>query len=149
LVLSTLHTNDAPTAVTRLIEMGVESFLVKSSLLGVLAQRLVRLNCPHCLEQEPVDASVRTFLGVSIEGTFYHGRGCEHCDQTGFKGRMAVYELLTMTPPMRELIRRDTPVDDIRRQAVADGMRPLTEGALQVARGRRISLAEVYRVRLQ
>ncbi len=149
LVLSTLHTNDAPTAVTRLIEMGVESFLVKSSLLGVLAQRLVRLNCPHCLEQEPIDASVRKFLGVSIEETFYHGRGCEHCDQTGFKGRMAVYELLTMTPPMRELIRRDTPVDDIRRQAVADGMRPLTEGALQVARGRRISLAEVYRVRLQ
>ncbi|MFP5505500.1 MAG: GspE/PulE family protein, partial [Gammaproteobacteria bacterium] len=149
LVLSTLHTNDAPTAVTRLIEMGVESFLVKSSLLGVLAQRLVRLNCPHCIEKEPVDETMRKFLGVPIEESFYHGAGCDACNQTGFKGRMAVYELLTMTPRMHDLIRHDTPVDDIRRQAIVDGMRPLTEGALAVARERRISLAEVYRVRLQ
>mgnify|MGYP001065216226 CR=1 FL=1 len=129
--------------------MGVESFLVKSSLLGVLAQRLVRLNCPHCIEKEPVDESVRKFLGVPIEESFYHGAGCDFCDQTGFKGRMAVYELLTMTPQLRDLLHRDTSVDAIRHQAIADGMRPLTEGALQVARDRRISLAEVYRVRLQ
>jgi type IV pilus assembly protein PilB len=149
LVLSTLHTNDAPTAVTRLIEMGVESFLVKSSLLGVLAQRLVRLNCPHCIQKEPVDETVRKFLGVPITEYFYHGAGCDACNQTGFKGRMAVYELLIITPQLRDLLHRDTPVDAIRRQAIADGMRPLTEGALQVARERRISLAEVYRVRLQ
>lgn len=149
LVLSTLHTNDAPTAITRLIEIGVESYLVKSSVLGVLAQRLVRLNCRHCMEPEPVDERVRKFLDVPHEEKFFRGRGCEHCDQTGFKGRMAVYELLVLTPQMRDLIGENTPVEMIRRQAIHDGMRPLTEGALVLARKQRISLAEVYRVRLQ
>ncbi|MFN2309308.1 MAG: type II secretion system protein GspE, partial [Gammaproteobacteria bacterium] len=133
--------NDAPTAVTRLVEMGVEAFLVKSSLLGILAQRLVRLNCPHCIEEEPVDSVVRGFLGVPLDERFYHGAGCDACNQTGFKGRVAVYELLIMTAALRELLRPDTPVDEIRRQAIADGMRPLTEGALAVARERRIALA--------
>ncbi|RRQ21659.1 hypothetical protein D6C00_06660 [Thiohalobacter thiocyanaticus] len=81
MVLSTLHTNDAPTTVMRLIEMGVESFLVKSSLLGVLAQRLVRINCPHCIEPEPVDATMRRFLGVAEDEVFHHGAGCETCNQ--------------------------------------------------------------------
>ncbi|MGF1644010.1 MAG: GspE/PulE family protein [Thiotrichales bacterium] len=149
LVLSTLHTNDAPTAITRLIEMGVESFLVRSSVLGALAQRLVRLNCPHCLEPEPSDPMQRKFLGVSTDEVFYHGRGCDECNDTGFKGRRAVYELLIMTPTLRDMISDDTPADHIRRAALTAGMQPLTGNALALARERRISLAEVYRVRLE
>ncbi len=149
LVLSTLHTNDAPTAITRLIEMGVESFLVKSSVLGVLAQRLVRLNCTHCLEQEPLDKNERKFLGVPEDEVFYHGKGCEKCNNTGFKGRKAVYELLVMTPAMREIIRVDIPVDEIRDKGLKEGMVPLTQNALALARAKLISLAEVYRVRLE
>ncbi|WJW75321.1 GspE/PulE family protein [Thiohalobacter sp. IOR34] len=149
LVLSTLHTNDAPTTITRLLEMGVESFLVKSSLLGVLAQRLVRLNCPACIEVEPVDAAVRKFLGVPEDEVFYHGRGCDACHGTGFQGRMAVYELLIVTPAMRDIITPEVELGAIRRQAIADGMVPLTAHALQLARESRISLVEVYRVRLE
>lgn len=149
LVLSTLHTNDAPTAITRLIEMGVESFLVKSSVLGVLAQRLVRLNCPACREVEPVDSTMRQFLALAEDEVFYHGRGCEQCNNTGFKGRKAVYELLIMTPALRDIIKADTPVDEIRRQALEEGMVPLTQNALALAREKQISLAEVYRVRLE
>ena len=149
LVLSTLHTNDAPTAVTRLIEMGVPAFLVKSSVLGVLAQRLVRLNCPHCVEPESIDPSVRGFLGVGEDEVFHRGRGCDACNQTGFHGRMAVYELLRITPAMRDLITHDTGVDAIRQQAIRDGMVPLTHNALRLAREQKISLAEVYRVRLE
>ena len=149
LVLSTLHTNDAPTTVMRLIEMGVEPFLVKSSLLGVLAQRLVRINCPQCIEQEPVDATMRRFLGVGEEEVFHHGAGCEACNHTGFHGRMAVYELLVMTPELREMLRPDVSADEVRTQARAQGMVALTENALKLAREGRISLAEVYRVRLE
>ena len=149
LVLSTLHTNDAPTTVMRLIEMGVESFLVKSSLLGVLAQRLVRINCPHCIEPEPVDTTMRRFLDVGEDEIFHHGAGCEACNHTGFHGRMAVYELLVMTPALREILRPDVAADEVREYARAEGMVALTENALKLARDGRISLAEVYRVRLE
>ncbi|WP_297527342.1 GspE/PulE family protein [Thiohalobacter sp.] len=149
LVLSTLHTNDAPTTVTRLIEMGVAAFLVKSSLLGVLAQRLVRLNCPHCIELEPVDTSVRRCLGVGEDEVFHRGQGCEACNHTGFHGRMAVYELLRVTPAMRDIITADVSADAIRQQAMRDGMVPLTQNALRLAREQKTSLAEVYRVRLE
>ncbi|HSH83865.1 MAG TPA: GspE/PulE family protein [Guyparkeria sp.] len=149
LVLSTLHTNDAPTTVMRLIEMGVESFLVKSSLLGVLAQRLVRINCPRCIEEEPVDATMRRFLGVGEDEVFHHGAGCEACNHTGFHGRMAVYELLVMTPELRQILRPDVSADEVRERARVGGMAALTENALKLAREGRISLSEVYRVRLE
>ena len=149
LVLSTLHTNDAPTTVTRLIEMGVESFLVKSSLLGVLAQRLVRLNCPHCKATEPVDALMRKALGVPAKEKFLHSTGCPECNQTGFHGRKAVYELLLLTPALRALLSPTVAADTIREQAVRDGMVPLTTNAIELARSGAISLAEAYRVRLE
>ncbi|MGF1546048.1 MAG: GspE/PulE family protein [Thiotrichales bacterium] len=149
LVLSTLHTNDAPTAVTRLIEMGVDAFLVRASVLGALAQRLVRLNCPHCLAEEPVDPMQRALLAVPLEEVFYRGAGCDECNGTGFKGRRAVLELLVMTPALRDIIAADTPSDRIRRAALDGGMQPLTQNALALARERKISLAEVYRVRLE
>lgn len=148
LVLSTLHTNDAATSVTRLIEIGVEPYLVNSALIGVLAQRLVRKNCPHCKTAEPVDSDVRRVLGVSDDEVFYRGTGCDHCHHTGVKGRLAVYELLEVTPTLRKLIGQDVAADIIQKQAISEGMTPLTENALKVAREGKIPLSEVYRVRL-
>ncbi|WP_097459124.1 GspE/PulE family protein [Mangrovitalea sediminis] len=148
LVLSTLHTNDAATSVTRLIEIGVEPYLVNSALIGVLAQRLVRRTCPECKAPEPTDPEMCRILGVPEDETFFHGLGCDHCNGTGISGRMAVYELLEVTPELRKLIGQDVAADVIEQQAVRDGMTRLTDSALKLARDGHISLAEVYRVRL-
>jgi type IV pilus assembly protein PilB len=148
LVLSTLHTNDAAGAVTRLLEMEVEPYLLNSCLLGVLAQRLVKRNCQNCLQIEPVDHLVRQSLNLSLDEVFYHSTGCEQCNNTGIKGRLAVYELLRMTDELRSLIKTDVATAVIHDCAVESGMVPLTENALERARNREISLAEVYRVRL-
>jgi type IV pilus assembly protein PilB len=148
LVLSTLHTNSAAVTVSRLLEMGVEPYLINDTLLGVLAQRLVRVNCPHCIEAEQVAPEVYEALGVTSQEQFYRGRGCEQCNNTGYKGRMAVYELLQMTPAIRSHVLRGVSADVLHSQAVADGMLPLTQNALDAAREKKTSLAEVYRVRL-
>ncbi|MBI1194458.1 MAG: type II secretion system protein GspE [Gammaproteobacteria bacterium] len=148
LVLSTLHTNDAAGAITRLLEMGVESFFLKATLLGILAQRLVRRNCPYCSQEEIIDPKIRKILGVADNEVFFKGAGCDHCEQTGYSGRMAVYELLSVTPSVRALILADASVEDIRALAVKEGMLPLTDNALMHARQRTTSLSEVYRVRL-
>ncbi|MDX1724991.1 MAG: GspE/PulE family protein [Pseudomonas sp.] len=149
LVLSTLHTNSAATTVTRLLEIGVAPYLLNASLLGVLAQRLVRRNCPQCLEEEQVPDYVRTALGLDAQETFYVGRGCSHCHGKGFAGRVAAYELLEVTPALRALIQPAVAAQAIEAQAIADGMRPLTQSALALARDKLIALAEVYRVRLE
>jgi type IV pilus assembly protein PilB len=149
LVLSTLHTNDAAGAVTRLLEMGVEPALLNATLLAILAQRLVRRNCPHCIQEESPEPLERKMLGVTEDEVFYKGVGCEHCNNTGYLGRLAVYELLTLTPALREQIAKGEPVDVLRAQAIKDGMVPLTQNALIQARQRKTSLAEVYRVRLE
>jgi type IV pilus assembly protein PilB len=148
LVLSTLHTNDASGAVTRLLEMGIESYLLTGCLLGVLAQRLVRRNCHHCLAIEPVEPLVREALQVSADELFYRSTGCEHCNQTGVSGRMAVYELLEINEKIRSCINPTVTAMEIHERAVESGMLSLTENALQRARAKEISLAEVYRVRL-
>lgn len=148
LVLSTLHTNDAAGAVTRLLEMGIESYLLNGCLLGVLAQRLVKKNCPHCLQKEPVDTLMRKTLGVSEDEVFYRSIGCEHCNNTGVTGRIAVYELLEMTDAIRKKVHAAITSVEITELAIADGMVALTENALARARAKDISLAEVYRVRL-
>lgn len=149
LVLSTLHTNSAATTVTRLLEIGIAPYLLNASLLGVLAQRLVRRNCPHCLEAEQVPEHVRHAFGLSADEVFYAGSGCEHCHGKGFAGRIAAYELLEVTPALRALIQPSVAAQAIEQQAIADGMRPLTQSALALARDRLISLGEVYRVRLE
>ncbi|MFN3586299.1 MAG: GspE/PulE family protein, partial [Moraxellaceae bacterium] len=148
LVLSTLHTNDAASSVTRLFDIGIEPYLLRSVLNGVLAQRLMRRNCPHCKEEEVVDMEIRTELGVSAGDTFWRGRGCEHCHHTGINGRMAVYELLEATPALQQLMTHNVSAAQIEAQALADGMQPLTQRALQAAREGLISLQEVYRIRL-
>jgi type IV pilus assembly protein PilB len=148
LVLSTLHTNNAAAAVTRLLEMGIEAYLLNGSLLGVLAQRLVRKNCPHCLQPEPVDKLVRKSLSISEQEKFYKSVGCDHCNETGVAGRVAVYELLQLTENVRKKVHEDISADEIHQLALEEGMVPLTENALTRARAKEISLAEVYRVRL-
>lgn len=148
LVLSTLHTNSASTTLTRMLEIGIEPYLVNAALLGVLAQRLVRRNCSFCKEPETVAAEVRSLLGVSNDEVFYKGRGCEHCHHTGVSGRVAVYELLTVSASLRELIKPGVSAQALEKQAISDGMTPLTQHALTLARQGVIPLLEVYAVRL-
>ncbi len=122
LVLSTIHTNDAPSATTRLVDMGVEPFLISSSVLGVLAQRLARTICSHCKEAytPPVEALHR--LGLRPEEgeeiVFYRVRGCDRCKGSGYKGRLGIFELMPMSEPIRELVLKGSSANQIREQAV-------------------------------
>ncbi len=141
LVFSTLHTNDAPSAITRLMELGVPAYLINATMLGVLAQRLVRTLCKQCrvpddgASREALDATVKPW---KINGGFkpYRPVGCVDCRMTGFMGRMGLYELLTVSDGFKEKLVQAPSIDALRRQAVADGMRPLRlAGALRVAEG--------------
>ncbi len=134
LVFSTLHTNDAPTAVGRMIEMGVEPFLVASSVIGVLAQRLVRVICAECKEAytPPVEAFRRLNLSMDLESiTFYRGRGCERCRQSGYKGRIGVFEMMVMNDHIRELVLKKAPAHRIRDEALDGGMTTLRQDGMQ------------------
>lgn len=148
LVLSTLHTNSASLTIARLLEIGIPTYLVNSSVIGVLAQRLSRKNCNNCLKPEVISPAVRQLLEVPEDEVFYVGEGCEQCHFTGVKGRVAVYELLTMTEGMKLRIQDGDSSVDMEKQAIKDGMVPLTQHALSLARNKVISLAEVYRLRL-
>ncbi|CBL45792.1 Type II secretory pathway protein [gamma proteobacterium HdN1] len=149
LVLSTLHTNSAGATIARLLEIGVAPYLVSSVLLGVLAQRLTRKICKHCKTPQDVDVEVRELMGVAPEEVFYAGKGCDQCYGTGVKGRMAVYELMTLSRGIRDAISKHASADEVYEVAVREGMTPLTQNALQAARAGKISLMEAYRVRLQ
>ncbi|WP_411879432.1 GspE/PulE family protein [Polaromonas sp. YR568] len=141
LVFSTLHTNDAPSAVSRLMELGVPSYLINATLLGVLAQRLVRTLCSSCRVPDE-NASRETLAELvkpwQISGGYrpYKPVGCVDCRMTGFRGRMGLYELLTVTEGFKEKVSKEPNIDALRRQAVSEGMRPLRlGGALKVAEG--------------
>jgi general secretion pathway protein E len=141
LVFSTLHTNDAPSAVSRLMELGVPPYLINATLLGVLAQRLMRTLCSNC--REPDENAQRETLAElvkpwQISGGYrpYKPVGCVDCRMTGFRGRMGLYELLTVTEGFKEKISNEPNIDALRRQAITEGMRPLRlAGALKVAEG--------------
>jgi general secretion pathway protein E len=151
LVLSTLHTNNACDAISRLVDLGVERFLVSSSVIGVMAQRLVRANCPHCAVEALPAADELAALGVSLplipQGCcFRRGTGCPQCRQTGFLGRTGVFEMLDANPEIRGLIVSGANAGDVSVRARALGMRTLREsGALKVAMGV-TTVAEVVRV---
>ena len=135
LVLSTLHTNDAPGAVTRLVDMGVEPFLISSTLLGILAQRLVRTVCRKCRTPfEPTESQLSQ-LNLSPhdigDKAFYYGRGCSNCNDTGYKGRKGIFELLVVTEPIRNLINERAPTVVIRQKSVELGMVTLREDGLR------------------
>nr|WP_315480894.1 ATPase, T2SS/T4P/T4SS family [uncultured Rhodoferax sp.] len=144
LVFSTLHTNDAPSAVTRLMELGIPPYLINATLLGVLAQRLVRTLCKQCKVRD--DEASREALGEmvkpwQINGGYkpYKPQGCVDCRMTGFMGRMGLYELLVVTEGFKSRVSADPSIDALRRQAVTDGMRPLRlAGALRVAEGQTV-----------
>jgi type II secretory ATPase GspE/PulE/Tfp pilus assembly ATPase PilB-like protein len=149
LVFSTLHTNDAAGAVTRLIDMGVEPFLLASSLEGILAQRLVRKVCPKCKEPYHPDENLLKNLGISAQAEppvqFYHGAGCEECSQTGMSGRIGIFELLRITNRLRELIATRPTTEQIAREAPADHISMVHDGIGKVMQGL-TTPEEVFRV---
>ncbi len=135
LVLSTIHTNDSAGAITRLIDMGCEPFLVAASLEGVLAQRLVRSICKDCKSPYEPNEAILSQLGVSAhelgDKQFSTGAGCSTCGQTGYRGRRGLYELLNITDPIRELITDRAPTVVIKQKAVELGMNTLREDGLR------------------
>jgi general secretion pathway protein E len=140
LVLSTLHTNDSPSAVTRLLDLGVPSYLIHSTVLGIMAQRLVRTLCPSCKTKEPIeqskwDALVGSF-NIPKPAHIYKAVGCLECRNTGFRGRSGIYEMLTITPALRKLITPETNLAKLTKLAQQEGMQPLIiNGAEKIAAG--------------
>lgn len=143
LVLSTLHTNDAPSAITRLLDLGVPAYLISSTLLGIMAQRLVRTLCPHCKKSAPITDEERVAWRSLVHpwkaaepAQVFHAVGCLECRMTGYSGRIGVYEILLNTPETRRMIKPGAEIPKIREQAFREGMRPLrVSGALKVAQG--------------
>ncbi len=140
LVFSTLHTNDAPSAITRLGDIGVPPFLIASSIIAIMAQRLVRVNCVKCKEPYSPDTREIKAAGIPDEAIakaqFMKGRGCSHCRQTGYRGRHGIFEMMRMTSVIRELTFAQAPTQEIRRKARGNGMRSLLEdGLMKVLKG--------------
>jgi type IV pilus assembly protein PilB len=149
LVLSTLHTNDAPSTVTRLRDMGVEPYLITATLEGVLAQRLVRRICPDCRTEYEPSKELLMELNLTPEQVqgkkFYYGRGCERCNNTGFKGRTGIFELLVMNDTIRDLVANNASTDAIRQAARKAGMKTLREAGLQALFSGITTIEEVVR----
>ncbi|MBN1943360.1 MAG: Flp pilus assembly complex ATPase component TadA [Phycisphaerae bacterium] len=151
LVFSTLHTNDAPSAITRLIDMGVKPFLVASSIQAIMAQRLVRKICPNCKDIDP-DPDPRTLklLGFTEEevanSTFFVGRGCNQCNGTGYHGRQGIFELLEMNTALRQLAFDRAPLSEIRKTAIAAGMKTLLEDGKRKIRNGITTTEELVRI---
>jgi type IV pilus assembly protein PilB len=146
LVLSTLHTNDAPSALTRLIEIGVEPFLVASALECVLAQRLIRKLCLRCREEYIPPPEVASEVGLPEGLPLYRPIGCNHCSGTGYRGRLALFELMTVTEEIELMAVERRSSDDIRRLALSQGMRTLREDGFEKVRNGVTSLEEVLRI---
>lgn len=149
-VFSTLHTNSAPGAVTRLLDMGLEPYLVSSSLLGVLNQTLVRHVCASCRERYQPSAEVMAEIGPEIEALgeagFSRGRGCEACNQSGFQGRIGLYELMVVSRQIRELILAKPPAAQVTRAALENGMVTLRRDGLRKAAAGKVFLDDVLRL---
>ena len=150
LVLSTLHTNDAPLAITRMVDIGIPRFLIHSTLIGVLAQRLLRKICPHCMEAFEIGNDELKAMGIEVGGTdvitLRRGRGCIRCRGTGYLGRIGIYEVLSVTEPMRGLIAQEASADMIRQAACKEGMVTLRENAIKKMLEGKTTYQEVIRV---
>jgi type IV pilus assembly protein PilB len=153
LVLSTLHTNDAPSAITRLEDMGVEPYLVASSLVLVMAQRLVRRVCKKCKEEVEISQATIKKLGLNpsiLDGTvFYKGKGCSHCNDSGYKGREGIFEVMPVSPTIREMIVERKPLDMIRNVAKKEGMLTLRDAAIEKLKAGITTLDEVIQLTKQ
>jgi len=148
LVFSTLHTNDAPSAITRLIDMGIENFLLSSTIRGILAQRLVRVICPQCKEIDTsiADKEELRILGISSDMPLYKGRGCEGCAFTGYYGRTGIFELLVISDELRRLILKNADSNQMREMARKEGMQTLIEDGVEKIKAGITTLSEVLRV---
>jgi type IV pilus assembly protein PilB len=145
LVLSTLHTNDAPSAIARLIDMGIEPYLVSSSLSMAVAQRLVRKICPHCKCEDTVTDEVKNTFGLSPEVKLFKGVGCSSCGYTGYKGRIGIFEVMPITDTIRQIINKRTFAAEIREQALKEGLIQLRSDALSKLVDGITSIEEVAR----
>lgn len=148
LVVSTLHTNSAASSITRLEDMGIESYLIADSVIGVIAQRLVRRLCPICKKPKQATDQEKEFMGVEVtkDVTIYEPCGCAKCENTGFKGRIGVYEIMRMTPALKKIISRREGADVLKDKAIEEGMRTLRmSGSAYVLDGT-TSFAEVVRI---
>ena len=150
IVLSTLHTNDAPSSVIRLIDMGIEPFLISSSVIGVIAQRLVRKICPKCKKEIKITPDIKKILDEyqisSNEITLYKGEGCPYCKDTGYKGRIAIFELMVMTENIRDLISKNVTTGKLREAAISEGMCQLREDGIKKVCEGLTTIDEVLRV---
>jgi type IV pilus assembly protein PilB len=148
LVLSTLHTNDAPSAITRLIEMGIEPFLVASALDCVVAQRLARMLCPNCKRRTIVSADVLRENGYKalVDLEAYEPVGCRRCAGSGYRGRLGLYEVMSVSSEVRSLALERRPSEEMREIAVRQGMRRLRDDGLEKVKQGRTSIAEIARV---
>ena len=150
LVLSTLHTNDAPSAVTRLLDLGVPSFLIQATLVGILGQRLVRKICPYCKEAFEKDTAELAELGLNIGNrgsvTLYRGKGCIKCRTTGYRGRTGIFEVLPYTESLKKLTTTDTDVEKLRSRAREEGMFTLRESAIKKMMEGTTTFEEVLKV---
>ena len=150
LLFSTLHTNDAAGAITRLLDMGVENFLLSSTLLGILAQRLVRVICPHCKEEMIPEDKVLGSMKLSSEEmaamTFYHGVGCDECRHTGFKGRIAIFEYMPVDDDVRREINKESSTESIKEAALQKGMITLRQDGWRKVHDGVTTVSEVLRV---
>ncbi len=149
LVFSTLHTNDAPSSVTRLLDLGLESFLLTATIEGIIAQRLVRTICPKCKESfEPTEEQLMelSLTPDDVQGRkFFRGRGCDHCFKSGYKGRLGLFEILTLDDDMRDMIMKDASTEALRREARAKGMRTLRDSGLVAIYEGQTTIDEVVR----
>jgi type IV pilus assembly protein PilB len=149
MVFSTLHTNDSPSTITRLKDMGVPTFLITATVEAILAQRLVRRVCVGCKEEVPASEELLAELGMKlsdVEGKrFFRGRGCETCNNTGYKGRVGLYELMIVNDTIRDMIMQNASVDDLRKSAVSFGMVTLRESGMSKAYEGVTTLEEVVR----
>jgi len=148
LVLSTLHTNDAPSSISRLIDMGIEPFMISSSIVGVIAQRLVRRLCVHCRKEYNAGINEKVALKVDDKEDIriYMPEGCEKCNNTGYKGRIAIYEIMNINRELREIIAKNTTSDTIKQAAVKNGMMTLRDNCARLVREGITSVDEMIRV---
>jgi type IV pilus assembly protein PilB len=147
LVLSTLHTNDAPSTINRMIDMGIEPFLVSSSVNVIMAQRLVRKLCPKCKQKEKIHPEALRELGITSDDTFdiYKAGGCPACSNTGYSGRTGLYEVMPISDALREMILNRASAAEIKEQAVREGMNSLRGDGIWKLKNGITSLEEVLR----
>jgi general secretion pathway protein E len=150
LVLSTLHTNDAPSSITRLLDLGVPPFLIQSTLVGIMAQRLVRKICNHCMESFDVETAELRTMGLNVEKngriTLYRGRGCQKCRGTGYHGRTGIFEVVPYSESLKKMTNASIDIETIRDQAKAEGMISLRGNALKKLLTGKTTYQEVLRV---